>query len=68
MEYTIKPPTVGDIRAVNTPDTSDEERAYKLAERCILNNGSPVGEAGLNEIPFSQFQTLIKDLLAAKKG
>lgn len=68
MDYTIRKPTVGDMRAIYALDVPENEVPFKIAERCILVDGQPIGEARLNEMNCDDFEMLMAEINATKKN
>ena len=68
MKYTIRKPTVGDLRSINASEISESEMPFKLAERCILADGKPIGEEGLNNLPVDVFEGLMAEINQSKKA
>lgn len=67
--YTVKKPTVGDMRKVlGRDDIEQGEVLFLLAELCILKDGEPVGREGLNGIPWDECEPLLEQLNTAKKN
>lgn len=68
MNYTIKKPTVGDMRQIYQETTSQNDISFLLAERCILLNGVPIGKTKLDQLPLDEFEKLIAEIMPEKKS
>lgn len=66
--YTTKKPTVGDMRRIYSSNLPEVEIPFKLAECCILKDGQPISEAELNAMPIDEFERLMAEINAEKKG
>lgn len=66
--YTVKKPTVGDMRQVlGRDDIEQGDTLFLIAEMCILKDGVPVGREGLNAIPWDECAPLLEELNTTKK-
>ena len=67
MNYTIRKPTVGDMRAIYSQTSNPEDISFLLAERCILLDGNPIGREALDNLELDEFEILIEQIYPAKK-
>jgi hypothetical protein len=68
MNYTIRKPTVGDMRAIYNETDDQSQVSFLLAERCILLDNKPIGKEGLDKMDLDVFEGLIEQVYPGKKS
>ena len=65
--YTVKSPTVGDLRAIRkSSKDGDDDIEFMIAERCILEDGKPIGSDKLNVMDLGTFEKLMSQINVKK--
>ena len=64
--YSVRRPTVGDLRAVYAAGADSGQTMFVLAERCMMIDGSPIGRERLDALETDVFEKLMTEMNAPR--